>query len=257
MTPSILLAMLPELRSGKISTLARPATLLSAACARRFPAPARRPPAIRRRNPPRRRVAPPCAAPAPSPPAFCRWTDARRCLWWKRRAAPRAAHAEHVPREPRRGNRDVRELIHGRLGNDAAVGHEQHALFADARVLDLHHHAARNGADVRRGLDDLEQRPQHAAGDVRRPGNQAVRLVHGQHHRAVEIRLQHGFARLGLAQALFRGARDRGVGEIFQVFARGGIDDAHAFQRNFQILRRRLVTSGWSPSTMGAPSRSA
>ena len=74
--------------------------------------------------------------------------------------------------------------------------------------------------DVRRGLDDLEQRPQHAAGDVRRAGNQAVRLVHRQHHRAVIIRLQHRLARLGGAQALFAAQRIKALGEILQILAR-------------------------------------
>jgi hypothetical protein len=61
--------------------------------------------------------------------------------------------------------------------------------------------------DVRRSLDDLKQRPQHAAGDVRRAGNQAVGLVHGQHHRAVIIRLHHRLARLGARSPFSRRTR--------------------------------------------------
>ena len=72
----------------------------------------------------------------------------------------------------------------------------------------------------RRDLDDLEQRPQHAAGDVRRAGNQAVGLVHRQHHRAVIIRLQHRLARLGGAQPFFAAQRMKPFGEIFQILAR-------------------------------------
>ncbi len=150
--------------------------------------------------------------------------------------ATRGRTPEHVPREPRGGNGDVRKLVHVRFGDHAAVGHEQHAALADARVLDLHDHAARNRGDVRRGLDDLKQRPQHAAGDMRRAGNQAVRLVHRQHHRAVKIRLHHRLARLGGAQAFFAADAVKPAGKILQVLAGGGIDDADAVQRNFQCL---------------------
>ncbi len=89
----------------------------------------------------------------------------------------------------------------------------------------------------RRDLDDLEQRAQHAAGDVGRAGNQAVRLVHRQHHRAEIIRLQHRLARFVGAQALFAAQRIKPLHEIFQVLARGGIDDADAFERNVQVRR--------------------
>ena len=64
-------------------------------------------------------------------------------------SATRGPHAEQMPREPRGGNGDVGELLHVRIGNHAAIGHEQHAVFADARVLDLHDHAARYRGDVR------------------------------------------------------------------------------------------------------------
>ena len=142
-----------------------------------------------------------------------------------------------MPREPRGGNGDVGELIHRRIGNHAAIRHEHHAVFADARVLDFHDHAARSRVDVRRRLDDLEERPQQAAGDVRRAGNHAVGLVHRQHHRAVIIRLQHRLARLGGAQPFFPAQRMEALGEILQVLAVGGIDDADAVERNIQFLR--------------------
>ena len=77
-------------------------------------------------------------------------------------------------------------------------------------------------------------------GDVRRAGNQAVRLMHRQHHRAIIIRLQHRLARFGGAQAFFAAQRMKPFREIFQILARGGIDDADAFERNVQIVRDRF-----------------
>ena len=137
---------------------------------------------------------------------------------------------QHMPGEPRGGNGNVRKLLDVRFGNHAAVGHEQNAVLADARIFDLHDHAARNGSDVRGGADDLKQRPQYAARDVRCAGDEAVRLMHRQHHRAVKIRLEHRLTRLGLAQAFFAAQAEEPAGEIIQVLAGGGIDDADAVQ---------------------------
>ena len=93
--------------------------------------------------------------------------------------------------------------------------------------------------DVRRRFDDLEQRPQQAADDVRGAGNHAVGLVHRQHHRAVIIRLEHRLARLVGAQPLFAAQRMKALGEILQILALGGIDDADAVERNVQAPARR------------------
>ena len=46
-----------------------------------------------------------------------------------------------MPGKLRRGDGDIRELLDRRLFDDVAVGHEQHAILAEARVLDLHHQA--------------------------------------------------------------------------------------------------------------------
>ena len=133
-----------------------------------------------------------------------------------------------MARQPRGRHRNIGELIHVRIGNDAAVGHEQHAVFADARVLNFHDHATRHGGDVRHGFHDLKQRTQHAAGDVRRAGNQAVRLVHRHHHRAEIIRLQHRLARFSGANSLVAAKRMESLDEIIQIFAFDGVDDADA-----------------------------
>jgi hypothetical protein len=58
--------------------------------------------------------------------------------------------------------------------------------------------------------------------------------VHGQHHGAVIIRLEHGLAGLGGAHALFTTQRMETMREIFQVLAGNRIDDADAFKRDFQ-----------------------
>ena len=60
------------------------------------------------------------------------------------------------------GNGDVGKLLDGRVFDDVAVRHEQHAILAEARVLHLHHQATGNAAGVRGGLDGLEERPQDA-----------------------------------------------------------------------------------------------
>ena len=154
----------------------------------------------------------------------------------KRHARP---DAEQVPRQLRGGDRDVGQLLHGRIGNDAAIGHEQHAVLAEARVLDLHDHAARRRGDVRRGLDDLEQRPQHAAGDVRRrrkPGRRpgASPASSRRNNSAAASPRAPRCARIPFS----RRNGMKALGEIVQVLALGGIDDADAFQRNVQVRRR-------------------
>ena len=91
-----------------------------------------------------------------------------------------------------------------------------------------------------RGLDDLEQRPQQAAGDVRRAGNHAVGLVHRQHHGAEIIRLQHGLARFRRFHALFPAQPEKAIGKIVQFLALRRIDDPDAFERNIQTVRDGL-----------------
>ncbi len=219
-----LLAMLPELRSGKISTFARPATLLSGSLRAAISGTS---------------AASTCNSPSKSASrnicsALRRASGGgrlhladgrmgRAALGGKGQQRHARPHAEHVARKLRGGNGDVGQLIHGRFGNDAAIGHEQHAVLAEARVLDFHHHATRRRGDAGRDLDDLEQRPQHAAGDVGGAGNQAVGLVHRQHHGAEIIRLQHGLARLRRFDPLFPAQPEKAVGEIVQFLALGGL----------------------------------
>ncbi len=191
----------------------------------------------------------------------------RAALGRKRKQSDPGFYAEHMPRKPCRGDGDVRKLVHRRVGNHAAIGHEQNAILTDARVLDLHHHAARRGFDVRCRLDDLEQWPQQAARDVRCAGDHAVRLVHRQHHCAKIIRLQHRFARFRGTQTFFTAQRMKPFGEIFQLFARSGIDDADAFQRDVQITGDlfdlgRIAELPWVrraevPETAAPPARCA
>ena len=63
--------------------------------------------------------------------------------------------------------------------------------------------------------------------------------MHGQHHRAVIIRLEHRLARLVGAQPLFAAQRMKARGKIAQILAVGGIDDPDAIERNIQTLRDR------------------
>ena len=76
--------------------------------------------------------------------------------------------------------------------------------------------------------------PERINAELQRAGNQTIRLVHRQHHRAEIIRLQHRLARLGRAQTFFAAQRMKAPDEIFRILALGGIDDADAFERNFQ-----------------------
>ncbi len=130
-------------------------------------------------------------------------------------------------------------MIHIRIGNHTAIRHEQNPSLADPGVFHFHDHATGGGLKIRRHLDDLKQRPQDTARDVRSAGNQAIGLVHRQHHRPVEIRLQQRLARLGRPQPLLAAQGMEPFREILQILAGGRVDDADALQRKIQIRRHR------------------
>ena len=129
------------------------------------------------------------------------------------------------------------------FGDDAAIGHEEHALVAEAGVLDLHDHATGGGGGFRGDLDDLKERAEDAAGALVGAGDKAVGLVHGEHHGAVVIGVEHGLARLLSLHALDAAEQFVTLDEGGQVFALGRIDDADAFQGDVQ-LRGRLLDLG-------------
>src|SRR5581483_11804706 len=151
----------------------------------------------------------------------------------QRNARPRA---ENLPGQLRRRNGDIRELVDGRFGNDAAIRHEEQSALAEARVLDLHDHATRGRGGGGRDLDDLEERAQDAAGDLVRAGDEAVGLVHGHHHRAVVIGQQHRFARLLGTQALGTAQQLETMDEAVEVLALNGVDDANALEGDVEAL---------------------
>ena len=152
------------------------------------------------------------------------------------------ADAEQMPGKLRGGNGDVGELLDRRLFDDVAVRHEQHAILAQARVFDLHHQATGDAAGVRGGFDGLEERPQHAGGDLTGAGDKAIRLVHGEHHGAEVVGLEHGLARLEALHALARVVAQQlePAREVVQVLALGRVDDADAFERDVQGVGRFL-----------------
>ena len=61
------------------------------------------------------------------------------------------------------GDGDVGELFNRGFGNNAAIRQEQDAVLAEAGVFDFHDQATGGGGGLGGDLDDLEQRPQHAA----------------------------------------------------------------------------------------------
>ena len=113
-------------------------------------------------------------------------------------------HSEEVARQLGGGNRYIRQLFHRRVRDNAAVRHEQHAILPQARVLQFHHQATGSGDGLRGDLDDLKQRPQHAASALVGAGYEAVRLVHRDHHRPKIVGLEQGLPRLEAFQAFYR-----------------------------------------------------
>src|ERR1039458_2352626 len=67
------------------------------------------------------------------------------------------AHAEQMPGKLRGGDGDVGKLFDGGVFDYVAVGQEENAVLAKARVFHLQHHATAKRADVRRGFDGLER----------------------------------------------------------------------------------------------------
>ena len=136
----------------------------------------------------------------------------------------------------RGGNRDFSKLLDRRVFDDIAVRHEQHAILAQARVFDLHHQATRNAAGMRSGFDRLEERPQHAGGNLACAGDKAIRLMHGQHHGAEVIGLEHGVAGLEAfhAFALVLAQPLEPAREVIQLLAFRGVNGADAFEGDIE-----------------------
>src|SRR5487761_2620267 len=127
--------MLPDWRSGKISTLAWPATLLSGSLRAAISGTT----AVSAWSSPSKSASRPRARALLSARATAAWTlpsDAR-------------PEAEQMPGELRRADGDVRQLLHRGVRHHAAVGQEEQAVLADARILELHHRATGGGDDVR------------------------------------------------------------------------------------------------------------
>ena len=112
----------------------------------------------------------------------------------------------------------------------------KHAVLAQARVFDLHHQATGDAAGVRSGFDGLEERAQDAGGNLAGAGDKAVRLVHGQHHGAEIVGLEHSLARLEALHALAGVVAQplEPAREIVQILAFGGVDDADALERDVE-----------------------
>jgi hypothetical protein len=132
-------------------------------------------------------------------------------------------------------NRDVGELIDGRLGNDTAIGQEQHTIVAEAAVVDFHDHAAGGGRGGRGHLDDLEEGTQCASGDFTGAADHAIRLVHGDHHRTVVIRMDHRLPGFLLLDALAAPQRFEALGEQRQILAFRRVDDSDPLQGHIQL----------------------
>lgn len=114
--------------------------------------------------------------------------------------------------------------------DDAAIRHEQRALMAEACVFDFKHHAARRRAVTGREADHLEDWPQHTAGGLARAGDEAVRLPHGNHHRAEEIGAAHGVERFRVLHALRAAEAGVGFGKALHFFAHLRVNDANALE---------------------------
>ncbi len=148
--------------------------------------------------------------------------------------------AQQLAREPGGGDRDFRELVDGRFGNDAAVGQEHHARFAEAGVLHLHDHATGGGGGPWGDFDDLEEGTQDTAGDLVGAGNESVGAVHGDHHGAEIIRFEHDLASDAFVDALEATEAFEPCDIGRQIVARLGVDDPDAFDRHIEAFRERL-----------------
>ena len=100
------------------------------------------------------------------------------------------------------------------------------------------------------------KRTKNAAGTLVGAGNKAIDLMHGQHHRAVIIGVEHRFARFFFLDALVPAQQLEPFDERGQILAFGGIDDAHAFQRDIQFGGGLFDLRCGRPARMGAPRRS-
>jgi hypothetical protein len=137
-----------------------------------------------------------------------------------------------------RGDGDLGQLLVRRVGHDRAVGEDEHALLSVFAVGDNHDERARDDADPRLGLDELEGRADGIGRGMQGPGYQAVGVALVDHHRPEEDGVLHDLARLlgrhalGLAQLAVR----RGV--VVEFLRRLGIERWHGAHVHALILGR-------------------
>ena len=105
-----------------------------------------------------------------------------------------------------------------------------------------------------RDFDDLEEGAQDAGGDLVGAGNESIGLVHGDHHGAEIIRLEHDLASDAFVDALEATEEFEPCDIVLQFVARLGVDDPDAFERHIEAFRERLDPAR-SPKRMGTPRR--
>ena len=66
------------------------------------------------------------------------------------------ADVKQLPGELGGGDGDIGELFRGWFRNDAAIGHKEHAVFAELRILHFQDLATRSGGALRRNFHDLK-----------------------------------------------------------------------------------------------------
>ena len=139
-------------------------------------------------------------------------------------------------------DRDVGELLGGRVGVDRAVAVDEHA------VGEAHEEHGRHDRDARPRLDDLERRADRVRGRVRGAGDHAVGEPEVHHHRAEVGDVLHQVARLVDGDALV-GAQPRVLGGEAVHVASGsrGRDDRRASQMSRPSSPARARTSCSSP----------
>src|ERR1035438_7623823 len=141
-----------------------------------------------------------------------------------------------MPGKLRGGDGDVGKLFDRGGFDHVAVGQEENAVLAEARVFDLQHHATAKRADVRRGFDGLKERAQAGGGDLTGAGDKAVRLVHGEHHGGEVVGLEHGVAGLESSHAVVVTQELEAAGEVVQLLAFGWVDGADAFEGDVERI---------------------
>ena len=132
---------------------------------------------------------------------------------------------------------DGGQLLDVGRGDDAAVGHDDHALVPEVGQPGVRDHATAHEVLSAGGLDHAQEGTQEGVGGRLGAADHAVRASVLHHHGSVVVRVEQERARVGEAESLVAVERLEKAGEIVEIGRALGVDHA-------EVVRGDLLAAG-------------